>query len=90
MLFGMLYASGEGHKRDRSWMVRFIKDSTRSEAVRCVLMSRRRADEQDWRLLKRRKTVELLQTLFSSSLDINFRRLVLQVRKRSTSHLYGN
>ena len=88
MLFGMLYASGEGHKRDRSWMVRFIKDSTRSEAVRCALTLRCRADEQDWRLLKRRKTVELLQTLFSSSLDINFRRLVLQVRKQLIGPLF--
>jgi nucleolar pre-ribosomal-associated protein 1 len=33
MLFGMLYASGEGHRRDRSWIVRLIKDATRSEAV---------------------------------------------------------
>jgi len=29
--------------------------------------------------MRRRKTVELLQTLYSSSLDVNFRRLVLQV-----------
>ena len=29
--------------------------------------------------MKRRKTIELLQTLYSSSLDVNFRRLVLQV-----------
>lgn len=33
MLFTMLYASGEGHKRDRNFIVRFIRDSTRSEAV---------------------------------------------------------
>ncbi len=30
-------------------------------------------------MLKRRKTAELLQTLYSSSVDITFRRLVLQV-----------
>ena len=33
MLFGMLYASGDGHKRDRSWIVRLIRDGTRSQAV---------------------------------------------------------
>ena len=33
MLFGMLYASGEGHKRDRAWIVRLIRDAARSDAV---------------------------------------------------------
>ena len=64
MLFGMLYASGENHRRDRAWVVRLIRDATRSEA--------------DWRLLKRRKTVELLESLYSISLDTTFRLLVLQ------------
>lgn len=41
MLFGMLYASGEGHRRDRNWIVRFIKDSTRSEAVSLRVEGRR-------------------------------------------------
>lgn len=33
MLFGMLYASGDNYKRDRSWIVRYIRDGTRCEAV---------------------------------------------------------
>lgn len=33
MLFGMLYASGDSYKRDRSWIVRYIRDGTRCEAV---------------------------------------------------------
>jgi nucleolar pre-ribosomal-associated protein 1 len=41
MLFGMLYASGEGHKRDRNWIVRFIRDASRSEAVSVVLLLQR-------------------------------------------------
>jgi nucleolar pre-ribosomal-associated protein 1 len=33
MLYGCLYASGEGWKRERGWIVRLIRDGMRSEAV---------------------------------------------------------
>ncbi|WVQ84141.1 hypothetical protein IAT38_006288 [Cryptococcus sp. DSM 104549] len=64
MLYGMLYASGEGWKRERGWMVRFLKEGVRSEA--------------DWRVVRRRKVWSLLATMFTSSLDPTFRRSVLQ------------
>ncbi|WVR03656.1 hypothetical protein IAU60_000651 [Kwoniella sp. DSM 27419] len=65
MLYSMLYASDEGWRRERSWMLRFLKDGLRSEA--------------DWRVVRRRKVWSLLATMFSSSLDPMFRRSVLQV-----------
>ncbi|KAK8861738.1 hypothetical protein IAR55_002561 [Kwoniella newhampshirensis] len=64
MLYSMLYASGEGWKRERGWMIRFLKDGVRSEA--------------DWRVIRSRKIWSLLATLFSSSLDPAFRRFALQ------------
>ncbi len=33
MLYGMLYAAGDGSKRDRRWMVRFIRDATQGQDV---------------------------------------------------------
>ncbi|WWD09124.1 hypothetical protein V865_007246 [Kwoniella europaea PYCC6329] len=64
MLYSMLYASGDGWKRERGWIIRFLKDGARSEA--------------DWRVIRRRKVWSLLATMFSSSLDPSFRRTVLQ------------
>ncbi|ORX35335.1 ribosome 60S biogenesis N-terminal-domain-containing protein [Kockovaella imperatae] len=64
MLFSMLYASGEGYKRDRGWIIRLLRDGTKSQA--------------DWSLLKRRRTVELFKTLFQSSMESSLRRLILQ------------
>lgn len=64
LLYGMLYANGEGWKRERSWMVRFLKEGVRSEA--------------DWRVIRRRKVWSLMATLFIESLDPVFRRSILQ------------
>lgn len=33
MLYDLLYAAGQGSKRERRWMVRFIRDSVRSRSV---------------------------------------------------------
>nr|XP_019048954.1 hypothetical protein I302_02734 [Kwoniella bestiolae CBS 10118]OCF27884.1 hypothetical protein I302_02734 [Kwoniella bestiolae CBS 10118] len=71
MLYSMLYASGDGWKRERGWMIRFLKDGVRSEA--------------DWRVIRRRKVWSLLATLFSSSLDPSFRRSVLQAMESMVS-----
>ncbi|OXG21306.1 nucleolar pre-ribosomal-associated protein 1 [Cryptococcus neoformans Tu259-1] len=64
LLYGMLYANGEGWKRERNWMVRFLKEGVRSEA--------------DWRVIRRRKVWSLMATLFIESLDPVFRRSILQ------------
>jgi nucleolar pre-ribosomal-associated protein 1 len=64
-LYSMLYASEEGWKNERAWIVRLLRDGMKSET--------------DWRVTKRRHTWSLLATLFQSSLDIPFRRLILQV-----------
>lgn len=65
MLYSMLYASEEGWKNERTWIVRLVRDGMKSET--------------DWKLLKRRHTWSLLATLYQGSMDIPFRRLILQV-----------
>ncbi|OCF45143.1 hypothetical protein I317_00945 [Kwoniella heveanensis CBS 569] len=71
MLYGMLYASGDEWRRERGWMVRFLRDGIKSEA--------------DWRVLRRRKVWSLLASLFSSSMDPVFRRSVLQTMENMTT-----
>lgn len=68
MLYSMVYAHEDGWKNERAWIVRLLRDGMKSES--------------DWRVVKRRHTWPLLATLFQSSLDIPFRRLVLQVSHR--------
>ncbi|KAL1411880.1 hypothetical protein Q8F55_002862 [Vanrija albida] len=62
-LYGMLYAAGDGAKRERAFIVRLLKDGARTEA--------------DWRILARRNTWSLLASLFQSSLDAPLRNNIL-------------
>ena len=67
MLYGMLYSSGDGWRKERSWLLRFLADGMSSNG--------------DWRLFKRRHTWDLLASLFQgSSEDRTLRHLVLEVR----------
>ena len=92
MLYTMLYSSEDGFRRERGWIVRLLRDGVRSDAVGQSLRTRSwLMFEQDWRILRRRHTFDLLATLYQSSLDISFRRLVLQVRSsRSQEDLSDN
>ncbi|KAL7418746.1 hypothetical protein Q5752_006429 [Cryptotrichosporon argae] len=63
LLYTSLYSSSDAFKRERSWIVRLIRDGTRSTA--------------DWRILKRRNTWALLSSIYQASVDATFRRLVL-------------
>ncbi|KAF7299108.1 hypothetical protein MIND_00859100 [Mycena indigotica] len=66
LLYGMLYNSGDDWKKERSWMIRFISDGMMST--------------DDWRVLKRRHTWELLADLFQSSEQDNvLRNSILEV-----------
>ncbi|KAF5309185.1 hypothetical protein D9619_012740 [Psilocybe cf. subviscida] len=54
MLFGMLYSSSDDNwKKERGWMIRFLADGM--------------VGSEDWRVLKRRHTWDLLASLFQSS-----------------------
>ncbi|RDB20241.1 Uncharacterized protein C14G10.02 [Hypsizygus marmoreus] len=55
MLYNMLYSSSDDWKKERGWIIRFLSDG---------LMS-----TDDWRVLKRRHTWDLLASLFQSSED---------------------
>lgn len=69
MLYSMLYASGDEWKKERGWMIRFLADG---------LMS-----NNDWLLLKRRHTWDLLVTLYQSSpSDRPSRQSILEVSRR--------
>ncbi|BEJ10826.1 hypothetical protein CspHIS471_0102480 [Cutaneotrichosporon sp. HIS471] len=63
LLYGMLYAAGDGARRERAWIVRLLRDGVRSN--------------RDAAILARRNTSALLCSLFQSSLDAPFRRAVL-------------
>ncbi|KAF7314245.1 hypothetical protein MKEN_00897000 [Mycena kentingensis (nom. inval.)] len=65
MLYGMLYGSGDDWKKERGWIIRFISDGMMST--------------DDWRVLKRRHTWELLAELFQSSSDVSLRGSILEV-----------
>jgi len=53
MLYNMLYSSSDDWKKERGWIIRFLSDGMMSS--------------EDWRVLKRRHTWDLLASLFQSS-----------------------
>lgn len=54
MLYGMLYSSSDDHwKKERGWMIKFLGDGM--------------VGSEDWRVLKRRHTWDLLASLFQSA-----------------------
>ena len=66
MLYGMLYSSSDNWKKERGWIIRFLSDGMVST--------------EDWRVLKRRHTWELLASLYQSSEnDIVLRQSILEV-----------
>jgi nucleolar pre-ribosomal-associated protein 1 len=66
MLYGMLYSSSDDWKKERGWIIRFLSDGMMST--------------DDWRVLKRRHTWELLASLFQSSEhDLALRNGILEV-----------
>ncbi|KAG1766782.1 ribosome 60S biogenesis N-terminal-domain-containing protein, partial [Suillus occidentalis] len=73
MLYGMLYGSSDDWKKERGWIVRFLSDGMMST--------------EDWKVLKRRHTWDLLSSLMQSSVrDHALRRAVLEVLANLTSN----
>jgi nucleolar pre-ribosomal-associated protein 1 len=67
MLYSMLYSSSDDWKRERLWVVRFLADG-----MVCY---------DDWKVLKRRHTWDLLASFFQSSeKDDSMRNAVLEVK----------
>ncbi|KAG1894474.1 uncharacterized protein F5891DRAFT_1255164 [Suillus fuscotomentosus] len=74
MLYGMLYGSSDDWKKERGWTVRFLFDGMMST--------------EDWKVLKRRHTWDLLSSLVQSSVrDQALRRAVLEVLANLTSNV---
>ncbi|KAG2153453.1 ribosome 60S biogenesis N-terminal-domain-containing protein [Suillus bovinus] len=74
MLYGMLYGSSDDWKKERGWIVRFLSDGMMST--------------EDWKVLKRRHTWDLLSSLVQSSVrDHALRRAVLEVLANLTSNV---
>ncbi|KAF8219132.1 hypothetical protein L208DRAFT_1448990 [Tricholoma matsutake] len=66
MLYNMLYSSSDDWKKERGWIIRFLSDGMMSS--------------EDWRVLKRRHTWDLLASLFQSSEgDRTLRRGIFEV-----------
>ncbi|KAI5117575.1 hypothetical protein M0805_005637 [Coniferiporia weirii] len=73
MLYGLLYSSSDEWKKERGWMVKFLADGMSSS--------------EDWRLLKRRHTWDLLASLFQGSYnDRPLRHGILEVLANLTCH----
>ncbi|KAH9936862.1 ribosome 60S biogenesis N-terminal-domain-containing protein [Epithele typhae] len=73
MLYGMLYSASDDWKKERAWIVRFLSDGI--------------VGTDEWRILKRRHTWDLLASLFQSEeRDRTLRRGVLEVLANVTSH----
>lgn len=71
MLFGMLYSSSDEWKKERGWIVRFLSDGMVSS--------------EEWKVMKRRHTWDLLASLFQSEGDHILKRGILEVGVTSTS-----
>jgi nucleolar pre-ribosomal-associated protein 1 len=68
MLFGMLYSSSDEWKKERGWIIRMLGDGM--------------ASTEDWKVLKRRHTWDLVASLFQSSKrDVALRTGILEVRR---------
>lgn len=66
LLYSTLYSAGDQWKKERIWIVRFLADGM--------------VGRQEWRVLKRRHTWDLLASIFQSGdHDQNLRRGVLEV-----------
>ncbi|ELU36765.1 hypothetical protein AG1IA_09205 [Rhizoctonia solani AG-1 IA] len=61
LLYTLLYSSSGEWRRERGWMLRFLADGMRST--------------EDWKVLKRRHTWDLLASLFQSSIEDRMLRL---------------
>lgn len=71
LLYNSLYSSGDNARRERSWLLRLLRDGTRSAA--------------DIRILRRRHVPSLLATLVHASHDASFRRAALGVIEQVAS-----
>ncbi len=80
LLYTMLYSAGDQWRKERAWMIRFLSDGM--------------VGRQEWRVLKRRHTWDLVANLFHSEhRDQGLRRSVLEVRlfslgSQSKAHLH--
>ncbi|KZT38705.1 hypothetical protein SISSUDRAFT_1061745 [Sistotremastrum suecicum HHB10207 ss-3] len=72
MLLGMLYSSSDDSKKEKSWIIRFLKEGMKST--------------KDWTLLQRRRTVDMLCTVFEGSRDSALRAAIIEVFAAITSN----
>jgi nucleolar pre-ribosomal-associated protein 1 len=84
MLYGMLYSSSDDWRKERAWIIRFLADGMVSS--------------EDWKVLRRRHTWDLLSSFFQcSEKDHGLRNGILEVRQNihslhidsECSHLAG-
>lgn len=73
MLYATLYSAEEQWKRDRAWMVRFLGDGM--------------VGREEWKVLRRRHTWDLVASSYQSTSDKAFRQGALKVRLFSPSPL---
>lgn len=68
LLYSTLYSADDQWKKERTWIIRFLADGM--------------VGRQEWRVLKRRHTWDLVASIFQSEAhDQNLRRGALEVRR---------
>lgn len=66
LLYSMLYSGSDQWRKERAWIVRFMSDGM--------------VGRQEWKILRRRHTWDLLASMFQSeSTDLILRRSILEV-----------
>ncbi len=68
-MLGMMCSSTDEWRKERLWMLRFIRDGFKGL--------------QDWKLLRRRHVLELLTSQFEAGEDLQARGLILEVSNQS-------
>lgn len=69
LLYSMLYSVSDQWRKERAWIVRFMSDGM--------------VGRQEWKILRRRHTWDLLASMFQSeSTDLMLRRSILEVSPR--------
>lgn len=72
MLFSMLYSNSDDWRKERHWIIRYLANGM--------------ASSEDWRVLKRRHTWDLLASLFQSAeANSTLRKAIFEVRKAPPS-----
>ncbi|KAK4684154.1 nucleolar pre-ribosomal-associated protein 1, partial [Tremellales sp. Uapishka_1] len=86
LLYGMLYASGEGWKKERSWMVRLLRDGMRADSAISSMVSSVQASRN---LVLKENFVSWLITQWDASRSKEERERYIELLERAVANVVG-